>query len=358
MYLRIKDETHKLSYEQRRLLEYDKGQRFFEDEEVIDSGLEDIDGELLFSYKQKMGAKDSGDEEILIARNLLKNGHLTNAGVLLFAKYPTKYIPNARMKFLRFDGNRFQTGSNFNLIKEITIEGPLPRMIEKAKEVLNSQLRDFQFLSQETGKFEIMPEYPEFAWFEGIVNALVHRDYSVYGDYIRISMYDDRLEIFSPGKLPNIVTLQNMKYTRYSRNPRIARILSEFGWVKELNEGVKRIFSEMEKQFLKFPSYSEPNENAVQLNLENNILNRSLRMKENLEQKISQEIFNSLNEDEKLVLYYASMNNHVTVKEMSQYLNRGGTYIRNLLKDLREKNLLKWCGSNAKDPKQYYYLEI
>lgn len=358
VYLRIKDETHKLSYEQRRLLEYDKGQRFFEDEEVIDSGLEDIDGELLFSYKQKMGAKDSSDEEILIARNLLKNGHLTNAGVLLFAKYPTKYIPNARMKFLRFDGNRFQTGSNFNLIKEITIEGPLPRMIEKAKEVLNSQLRDFQFLSQETGKFEIMPEYPEFAWFEGIVNALVHRDYSVYGDYIRISMYDDRLEIFSPGKLPNIVTLENMKYTRYSRNPRIARILSEFGWVKELNEGVKRIFSEMEKQFLKFPSYSEPNENAVQLNLENNILNRSLRMKENLEQKISQEIFNSLNEDEKLVLYYASMNNHVTVKEMSQYLNRGGTYTRNLLKDLREKNLLKWCGSNAKDPKQYYYLEI
>lgn len=143
VYLRIKDETHKLSYEQRRLLEYDKGQRFFEDEEVTDSNLQDIDKELLFSYKQKMGAKDSGDEEILIARNLLKNGHLTNAGVLLFAKYPTKYIPNARMKFLRFDGNRFQTGSNFNLIKEITIEGPLPRMIEKAKEVLNSQLRDF-----------------------------------------------------------------------------------------------------------------------------------------------------------------------------------------------------------------------
>lgn len=81
VYLRIKDETHKLSYEQRRLLKYDKGQRFFEDEEVIDSGLEDIDGELLFSYKQKMGAKDSSDEEILIARNLLKNGHLTNTGV-------------------------------------------------------------------------------------------------------------------------------------------------------------------------------------------------------------------------------------------------------------------------------------
>ena len=61
--------------------------------------------------------------------------------------------------------------------------------------------------------------------------------------------YDDRLEISSPGKLPNIVDLNNMKYTRYSRNPIIARILFELGWVKELNEGVKRIYEEMERFF-------------------------------------------------------------------------------------------------------------
>ena len=58
-------------------------------------------------------------------------------------------------------------------------------------------------------------------------------------------MYDDRLEITSPGRLPNIVTLENMKYTRWSRNPTIARTLVKFGWVRELNEGVQRIYDEM-----------------------------------------------------------------------------------------------------------------
>lgn len=57
------------------------------------------------------------------------------------------------------------------------------------------------------------------------------------------------MEIFSPGKLPNIVTLDNMKYTRYSRNPKIARVLSDFGYVRELNEGVKRIYNTITIKF-------------------------------------------------------------------------------------------------------------
>lgn len=53
-----------------------------------------------------------------------------------------------------------------------------------------------------------MPEYPEFAWFEGIVNALTHRKYSIRGEHIKVLMFDDRLEILSPGLLPNIVTIE------------------------------------------------------------------------------------------------------------------------------------------------------
>ena len=84
-------------------------------------------------------------------------------------------------------------------------------------------------------------------------------------------MYDDRLEILSPGRLPNTVTLDNMRETRYSRNPRIARNLVEFGWVRELNEGVKRIYTEMQRLLLNGPVFSEPDGTKVQLTLENNI---------------------------------------------------------------------------------------
>ena len=102
----------------------------------------------------------------------------------------------------------------------------------------------------------MVPEYPEFAWQEGIVNAVAHREYALTGSYIKVTMYDDRLEIESPGKLPNIVTVENIRETRFSRNPRISRVLTEMGWVRELNEGVKRIYSDMERFFLEAPIYS------------------------------------------------------------------------------------------------------
>lgn len=74
-------------------------------------------------------------------------------------------------------------------------------------------IRDFQYLGED-GVFKIIPEYPEFPWLEGIVNAVTHRNYSLQGDHIRVSLYDDHLEIFSPGKLPNIVTLKIWSITR------------------------------------------------------------------------------------------------------------------------------------------------
>ena len=83
------------------------------------------------------------------------------------------------------------------------------------------------------------------------------------------------MEISSPGKLGGFVTLDTMKVKRYSRNPQIARALVEFGIVRELNEGVKRIYKEMHDYNLKDPDYSEPDRNSVLLVLDNDIENRS-----------------------------------------------------------------------------------
>lgn len=166
-------------------------------------------------------------------------------------------MPQARVRVLRYDGVKMETGERLNITKERSFCGPLPKVIQGAYELISSMLREFQFLGSD-GKFQTVPEYPEFAWFEGLVNAVTHRDYSFRGDYIRVSMFDDRLEIVSPGSLPNIVTLDNMRTTRYSRNPRIARTLVEFGWVRELNEGVKRIYTEMQDSLLNDPVYTEP----------------------------------------------------------------------------------------------------
>ena len=169
-------------------------------------------------------------------------------------------------------------------------------------------------------------------------------------------MFDDRLEIFSPGKLPNIVTLENMKNTRFSRNPRIARFLAEFGWVKELNEGVNRIYAEMQSFFLNDPVYSEPNNNSVLLTLENSIITRHLRDTEKLSQIFSQEIWNTLNYNEKIILHCIYSKGTITSKEASEIINRSQVFARKILKTLTEKELLVWNGSSHNDPAQYYSL--
>ena len=353
-YLRSGDQTLKLTYEQRQSLEYDRGQRFFEDEAVPGSSISDVDEDVLWQYKLAMGVEDSSDQDVLEARNLLKNGQLTNAGVVLFAKRPTKYLPSARIRFLRYDGVKGETGSDFNVVKELTFEGPASQTLEDVREAVGQQLRDFQYLNPKTGRFEVVREYPEFAWLEGVVNGVTHRDYSFRGDHIRISMFDDRLEIFSPGKLPNIVTLENMINTRYSRNPRIARVLAELGWVKELNEGVKRIYTEMERAFLGRPTYREPNDNSVQLILENNIINRVMRLTDKVEELIRADAFSDLTDDERMLLQAAFLHGRVTVKDGSTFLGRSKRYTSNLLKQLAALQLLKWNGANPNDPMQFY----
>lgn len=227
-------------------------------------------------------------------------------------------------------------------------------MIQDVYELISSMLREFQFLGPD-GKFQTVPEYPEFAWFEGLVNAVTHRDYSFRGDYIRVSMFDDRLEIISPGALPNIVTLDNMRTTRYSRNPRIARTLVEFGWVRELNEGVKRIYTEMQNSLLNDPVYTEPDGARVQLTLENNIVARTVRRSEALEDKVSPEVIASLGEYELAAVRLAFANGRVTARELAVHIGRNRrTASRVLGKLIEEDGLLEWHGPSHNDPKQFY----
>lgn len=336
VFLRQNDKSIELNFEQILQLQYDRGQRYFEDEVVQLSSIDDIDEGLIDDYKKILNIDELSSEEVLKARNLMINGKLTNAGLLLFGKNPSKFLPQARLRVIKYSGMYQKVGTEINIIKEKT---------------------DFQYLDKD-GKFKIMPEYPEFAWFEGIVNALTHRNYAIRGEHIKVLIFDDRLEILSPGLLPNIVTIENILNQRYSRNPRIARTLCEFGWVKEMNEGVKRIYSEMEKLFLKKPKYAEPN-SSVLLVLENNILNRSIRTIDSIKGKISEEVFDTLSQDEKTVIHFMyNSGQKITTKMATELIEKGSTFCRKLLKNLADKDLLEWHGTSQNDRTQYYTLKF
>lgn len=354
VFLRQGDKSVKLDREQVLALEYDKHQRNFEEEVDGRSSIENIDHEVVAQYKRALGTEVS-DEQLLRSRGFLQDGHLTNAGILLFAENPTRFLPCARVRVLRFDGDRMGTGRRLNIVKESTFDGPLPRVIDEAKQMISSQLREFQFLGDD-GRFTVIPEYPEFAWFEGLVNAVTHRNYAIAGDHIRISLYNDRMEILSPGKLPNIVTLYNMRTTRYSRNPGIARVLAEMGWVRELNEGVKRIYDEMQSFFLHDPIYSEPNDASVLLTLENSVTSRVLRQGDSMDKDFGNDGLCSLSEYEVAIMQYAYSKERVSTKEVADLLGRSLSIAGRTLKELSHKGFLEWHGTSRNDPSQYYSL--
>lgn len=357
-YLRIGDKTKELKGVDLRNLEYSKSCRHYEDECNLDASISDLDLEILLEYKKYIEAAHLPTEQVLRARGFLrKRGdreYLTNAAVLLFAQNVQQFYPNCRIRFVRYEGNSAQVGTNINIIRDVNIELPILRIIDETKKFVSSQLREFTALDQKSGKFQMVPEYPEFAWLEGIVNAVTHREYGMSGNYIRVTMFDDRLEILSPGKLPNIVTIDNIKETRYSRNPRIARVLTDFGWVRELNEGVKRIYADMKEFFLEEPIYTEP-EQSVKLVLKNNIMVRTMRQVTHMETKVDGSVWNQLDDLEKKILTYMGSKSSVTRSELEIYTGRKGRTIMLRLNHLMDLNVVKRNG-RPNDPTQTYEL--
>lgn len=181
---------------------------------------------------------------------------LTNAAVLLFGKNVRGFFPHCRIRYIKVNGTTMRTGADFNVVKDRSFDLPLLRLIPETKRFISDQLEERTTLEAD-GRFHTYPEYLEFAWVESITNAVCHRQWGLRGDYILVAKYDDRLEIKSPGRLPNIVTVDNIFTTRFARNPIISRVLTEMELVRELNEGVPRIFSEMKEASLPEPKIVE-----------------------------------------------------------------------------------------------------
>ena len=346
-YLRIGDKSKEMLGENLRNLEYAKGSRHFEDEFSAYATIDDLDEELLTAYKERIGAENLSTEQVLQARGFVQTHDgrvlLTNAAVLLFAKNIMQFYPNCRVRFIRIDGKELQVGANLNVVKDKSIDLPILRIIDEAKRYISEQLRVFTRQDIASGKFIETPEYPEFPWLEGVVNAVVHRDYAMTGAYIKVSMYDDRLEIESPGCLPDVVTVDNIRDTRFSRNPKISRVLTEFGYVRELNEGVKKIFSDMEEAGLPEPTYRD-SANSVRLVLKNNAENKTLAPNKSINESINE----SLNVDEETILGLIVAKPEISQREMCEKTGFSRSKIQRILNSLKDKKIVSREGPRKK----------
>ena len=362
VYLRRGDSTIKLNDDEIQILKVDRPELSYEDQLVLESSISDIDEEMVNIYKEKIVASDKNYLDILRAKGFLKkakngNEYLTNAGVILFAKDPSVIFPCTRIRVIKYEGIYAKTGENLNTIKDESFRLPLYKAIIATQNFIRTQLREFSHLTTE-GIFEKIPEYPEFAWIEGLTNAAIHRNYAMQGEHIKIFIFDDRMEIRSPGKLAGLVTLENMKNVRYARNPKISETMSQIGLVKELNEGVSRIYEEMEKFFLESPKYEISQGDILKLTLKNNYIMRGTRETETLRKnhKIN-DIWISLSPLQKDIIQYISNKGMVNTNDLIKYTDRSKPTILKILKEFESMNLIEWVGTNEFDPKKKYRLK-
>ena len=210
--------------------------------------------------------------------------------------------------------------------------------MDEAFKVVGGQLREFTRLVK-GGKFETSPEYPEFAWQEAISNAVIHRAYSITGTEIQAKMFDDRLEVESPGKLPGLVRLHNIREVHFSRNPLIARVMTEMKYMRELGEGVDRMIREMEQLGLEQPQFEEY-AFMVRVTLRNDLEKRGMK----LPQTQASEELAGLNRRQRTLLAYLREHDAINRIEYEQMFNVNSLTAKQDLGALVAKGLIKRMG--------------
>ncbi len=183
--------------------------------------------------------------------------HIRRAALLLFAKDVHRWHPRSEVRILRVAGKEIRAGKNYNVIKDNVTVGSVFVLMSQAWEALRPHLVQTKF--GPGGIFEEHIMYPEDACREALTNAIAHRDYSIEGRGVEVFVYEDRMEVRSPGALLSNVSIDELKKLKglhQSRNVHIARVLREFGYMREMGEGLRRIYQLMKEYDLVEPDLS------------------------------------------------------------------------------------------------------
>ena len=251
--------------EQLRLAQQRAQSRFlwFDKQSVPGTGFGSLDESL---WKPLLSAEGAAVPELALEKMGLltsdENGIMraTVAGILLCCPSPEEWLPNACISATCYRG-KDQASEQ---IDAQIITGPLNRQIA---EVVTFAVRNMRVGAYKNPARTDLPQYSERALFEAIVNAVVHRDYSIPGSRIRLSMFTDRIEINSPGGLPNTLTIDSMNVRQSTRNEALASILGRIPaadihgsgerqfFMERRGDGVPTIFRETEALSGKRPQY-------------------------------------------------------------------------------------------------------
>ncbi|MCL2101341.1 MAG: hypothetical protein FWH22_06470 [Fibromonadales bacterium] len=251
----------------------------FDEQAVTFASRDCLSKSLWEKFRTPLSPKD--DEEFLLKLKLLTRDEESNitpsvSGILLATKAPQEFLPNAYIQCVAYNGTERKSNPMYQIDAK-DIFGPLDEQIISAYKFVksNTKIRAFK----NPGRVDV-PQYAPQAVFEAIVNAVAHRDYSIQSSKIRIHMFSDRLEIFSPGTIPNTMTIESLALRQASRNELIASLLARCAVVDfeeiagyrsflmdKRGEGVPIILSESQKLSGRLPEYQLIDDSELKLTL-------------------------------------------------------------------------------------------
>jgi ATP-dependent DNA helicase RecG len=351
-FVRLGDEKKELNEYEIRELEIDRGQIDFEQEPTDYEYPQDFLTDLIQAYassfyKARELREEISVEELLAMRHLGKvtpNGFIpNNACALLFAKDPQRAFPGCKIRFLRFEGETEGTGERWNPIRDNWIDsGPIPLQIEEAVRIIDSQIRTFTRLGSDN-KFHTEPEYPKTAWFEALVNACAHRSYNIRNMYVAIRMFEDRLEITSPGAFPPLVNPDNIYFTQHARNPHLMDVMIYLGYARAAREGARRIRDSMAAMELPKPEFRQRQKGDVQVQviLRNAYKQRKALLDADAMAVVGEAIFKTLAQDERRAINFAAEHGAISVSDLQRLTQKTWPASKRLLEGLKKKGILK-----------------
>ena len=240
--IRVGSTNRSASHQELLRLFQESGAFHFDATGVSKTTIADLNWSKLDRYFDQYGVdfpNETDKERLLVNTDIMTSeGEATVAGLLVFGINPQRYLYNASISFAHFVGNSLSD----ELADKQVIEGTLDYQIDTCLSLIKNNIRDPSVIKGgQTVSTHFL--YPDKIFREIIVNACLHRNYAISGSRIRVFLFDDRLEVKSPGRLPNTVTVEKMTAgVSYATNPVLLKFMENLRYIDKLGRGIPMVY--------------------------------------------------------------------------------------------------------------------
>jgi len=342
-FIRNGPNSQKLSRDEILSFAYTEGRLTF-DEQINKDFIypNDFDKQKFRDYLKEAKLTDINDDESLlinlgVAKKVKNKILLNNAGVLFFAKDPAKFFMTSEVICAEY-----QTNDKVNILdRKIYDDG----ILENIKQAINFVKRRIKVEFEiKTARRKEIPQYPEEAYREAIVNAIMHRDYFDKSSDVMVEVYRNKIVVFNPGGLVKWLKPEEFGTISKRRNPIVASLLSRTIFVEKMGTGINRIKNAMKSSNLPVPEFKFYEHSFYTILFDRTRLTIPGKdLQKDLEKDLQKDL-EKLNANQRKIITEIRKNQHITQKELSKIVGINEKNIRNNIRKLKNMGILKRVG--------------